>query len=109
MVDGVSGVDLLAVLLGPPPDTDFTQGPTWIPRPAPTPLQIFRDEWLRRLSEPVAALCETPCPFGSPSRCLGRFWENLTALGETLGSRGATGIGDAHQPTDRSATGATTG
>ncbi len=86
MVDGASGVDLLAVLLGPMPSADFTQGPTWIPRPAPTPLQIFRDEWMRRLSEPVAALWESPCPFGSPLSLLGTFWENLTALGETLGA-----------------------
>jgi WS/DGAT/MGAT family acyltransferase len=86
MVDGVSGVDLMAVLLNPVDSADFTPGPTWIPRPAPTPLQIFRDEWMRRLSEPVAALWEAPCPFGAPLDLLGRFWESLTALGETLGA-----------------------
>ncbi len=86
MVDGISGVDLLAVLLSPADGADFSEGPRWIPRPAPTPLQIFRDEWLRRLREPLELLWETPCPFRSPSSILGPMWEGLRALGETLGA-----------------------
>jgi WS/DGAT/MGAT family acyltransferase len=86
MVDGVSGVDLLAVLLNPHDGNDFTQGPTWIPRPAPTPLQIFRDEWLRRLREPLQLLWETPSPFGSPLQLASNLWENVRALGEALGA-----------------------
>jgi len=86
MVDGVSGVDLLAVLLNPTASADFTEGPTWIPRPAPTPLQIFRDEWLRRLREPLDLLWETPCPFRSPTRIVSNLWESVSALGETLGA-----------------------
>jgi WS/DGAT/MGAT family acyltransferase len=86
MVDGISGVDLLAVLLNPTASADFTEGPTWIPRPAPTPLQIFRDEWLRRLREPLDLLCETPCPFRSPTRIVSNLWESVSALGETLGA-----------------------
>ena len=85
MVDGVSGVDLLAVLLGPAPSAEFTEGPRWIPRPAPTPFQIFRDEWLRRFSEPLQVLRETPCPLTAPAEILAGFWEGLRALGETLG------------------------
>ena len=84
MVDGISGVDLLAVLLNPMPTAEFTSGPTWIPRPGPTPLQIFRDEMLRRLREPLALLWENPCPFRSPLAIAGRFWEGLSAVGETL-------------------------
>jgi WS/DGAT/MGAT family acyltransferase len=85
MVDGVSGVDLLAVLLNPHDGRDFTAGPRWIPRPAPTPLQIFRDEWLRRLSEPFEVLREMPCPFSAPAGILSSVWEGMSALGETLG------------------------
>jgi WS/DGAT/MGAT family acyltransferase len=86
MVDGISGVDLLAVLLSPAASADFTQGPTWIPRPAPTPLQIFRDEWLRRLREPLDLLWNTPCALRSPTRLLSNCWESVSALGETLGA-----------------------
>ncbi|MCC6847457.1 MAG: wax ester/triacylglycerol synthase family O-acyltransferase [Deltaproteobacteria bacterium] len=85
MVDGVSGVDLLAVLLNPAPSVEFSRGPRWIPRPAPTPFQIFRDEWLRRLREPLDLVRETPCAFAAPIRILGGVREALSALGETLG------------------------
>jgi WS/DGAT/MGAT family acyltransferase len=86
MVDGISGVDLLAVLLNPFPAADFTPGHRWIPRPGPTPLQIFRDEMLRRVREPLVLLWETPCPLRSPSSILAGLWEALGALGETLGA-----------------------
>jgi len=86
MVDGISGVDLLAVMLNPTASADFTEGPTWIPRPAPTPLQIFRDEWLRRLREPLELCWETPCSFRSPTRIVSNLWESVSALGETLGA-----------------------
>lgn len=85
MVDGISGVDLLAVLLTPAPSAEFTSGPRWIPRPAPTSFQIFRDEWVRRLRAPLELLRETPCPFGAPTRLLAGFWESISALAETLG------------------------
>ncbi len=86
MVDGVSGVDLLAVLLNPTENADFTPGPRWIPRPAPTPLQIFRDEWMRRVRQPLDALWETPCPFTSPFAIARGLWESVSAVGETLGA-----------------------
>src|SRR5262249_25070585 len=34
MIDGVSGADLMAVLLSPSPDGDPYDGPPWLPRPA---------------------------------------------------------------------------
>jgi diacylglycerol O-acyltransferase / wax synthase len=85
MVDGVSGVDLMAVLLNPSDGAAFTQGPRWIPRPAPTPLQIFRDEWMRRLSEPLEALWTNPCALAAPRAILSGLWESVSAIGETLG------------------------
>ncbi len=86
MVDGVSGVDLLAVLLNPTPSAAFTPGPTWIPRPAPTPLQIFRDEWLRRARAPLDILWDNPCPVRAPWRTVASLWESVSAVGETLGA-----------------------
>jgi WS/DGAT/MGAT family acyltransferase len=40
MVDGVSSVDLLNVLLQPAPSLEIKEAPTWIPRPAPTTLDL---------------------------------------------------------------------
>lgn len=52
MVDGVSGVDLLRVLLTPAPTNSVTAAPRWLPRPAPTATQLARDEALRVLHAP---------------------------------------------------------
>jgi diacylglycerol O-acyltransferase / wax synthase len=40
MVDGVSSVDLLNVLLQPAPSDEIKEAPDWIPRPAPTGLDL---------------------------------------------------------------------
>lgn len=41
MVDGVSSVDLLNVLLTPYPNESFEPGPTYVPRPAPSELDLL--------------------------------------------------------------------
>src|SRR6185295_15192567 len=48
MIDGVSGVDLMAVLLSIDPEAGLSNAPPWLPRPAPTPFELFRDEMVRR-------------------------------------------------------------
>ncbi len=58
MVDGVSSVDLLTVMLSPEPVESYEPAPRWIPRPAPTPLQLFSAEAQRRLKAPVEAVLD---------------------------------------------------
>ena len=53
VIDGVSGVDLLAVLMSMDPDGTIHDPPLWIPRPAPTPADLVRDEVIRRASLPL--------------------------------------------------------
>src|SRR5215475_11829379 len=55
MIDGVSGVDLLQILLSPDPQAQPEAPPTWIPRPVPSGLQLLRDEMARRLRLPFDA------------------------------------------------------
>jgi WS/DGAT/MGAT family acyltransferase len=55
VVDGVSGVDVLAVLLRTTPDEEFEPAPRWIPRPAPTGAQLAMAETVRRLKAPFEA------------------------------------------------------
>jgi len=86
MIDGISGVDLMAVLMSPSPDEAIPAAPTWLPRPAPSRFALLRDEWLRRFSEPLAALRETPCALTSPLTIASHTLENVRALMETLGS-----------------------
>jgi len=52
MIDGVSGVDLSAVLMRVEADDSFDAAPPWEPRPIPTPLELLQDELARRLEAP---------------------------------------------------------
>jgi diacylglycerol O-acyltransferase len=56
MIDGMSSVDLLAVLLTPSPTDNVEAGPRWLPRPAPGPWQLLAAEVGRRVRAPFAAL-----------------------------------------------------
>ena len=55
MIDGIGGVDLLKVLLTPSPSDDVGEPDEYIPRPAPTPGQLFADEAIRRFIAPIVA------------------------------------------------------
>lgn len=53
MVDGISGVDLLEILLSPSPETSIEEPPSFIPRGVPSPVELLRDEVLDRLAAPL--------------------------------------------------------
>ena len=59
MIDGISGVDLLATLMDPAVEADARRAeeegasPRWLPRPAPTPLGLLADEARRRAALPL--------------------------------------------------------
>ena len=55
MVDGVSGVDLLKILMSVSPEHPVPQSPAFIPRPCPSRLELLRDELLRRAWLPLEA------------------------------------------------------
>ena len=52
MVDGVSSVDLLNVLLQPKPSLEIKDAPDWIPRPAPTTIDLATEAVARMVSLP---------------------------------------------------------
>jgi diacylglycerol O-acyltransferase len=81
MVDGVSGVDLLEVLLDPSPDAPCEEAPLFIPRGVPRPLELLRDEVLDRVTAPLqvaARLVRDPAGVASD------VVESVKAIGETL-------------------------
>ncbi|CAG0954632.1 diacylglycerol O-acyltransferase [Myxococcaceae bacterium] len=53
MVDGVSGADLMTVLLTPEPTAKVEPPPAWIPRPAPSAVEYAMQEGLHRLGAPL--------------------------------------------------------
>jgi WS/DGAT/MGAT family acyltransferase len=54
MIDGISGVDLLSTLLTPEPTAAVGPVHRWVPRPAPSAVQLVRSEIGRRLGAPLA-------------------------------------------------------
>jgi WS/DGAT/MGAT family acyltransferase len=56
MLDGESGADLAQILMSPDPERRLPdEVPAYIPRPAPTPGELFTDEVLQRASLPLQA------------------------------------------------------
>jgi WS/DGAT/MGAT family acyltransferase len=56
MIDGSSGVDISQILQSLTPDREIHEAPPFIPRPAPTRVQLWRDSVGRRLGLPFQAL-----------------------------------------------------
>ena len=56
MIDGSSGVDLAQILLSIDPNSKPETAHPYIPRPAPSSLELLRDEVFRRVSMPLQAL-----------------------------------------------------
>jgi WS/DGAT/MGAT family acyltransferase len=81
MIDGVSGADLLSVLLSRGADTAVIDPPRWIPRPVPTPLTLLRDEAAVRLQAPWRLLTRAA---QHPARVLGEVREGIAAVSEAV-------------------------
>lgn len=56
MIDGMSGVDLLKILLSPFPEHQPAEPQRFIARRTPTPFELWRDEMFRRVRLPFDAL-----------------------------------------------------
>lgn len=53
MIDGVSGVDLLKILLSVTPENEEEGKTRFLPRRAPSPFELWRDEMMRRALLPL--------------------------------------------------------
>lgn len=54
MIDGISGGDVLALVLSATTETEFEAAGRWLPRRPPSRLQLLRDEIVERASSPLA-------------------------------------------------------
>jgi diacylglycerol O-acyltransferase / wax synthase len=80
IADGVSGVDLLSVLLSNAPDETIEEPPQWHPRPAPEPRDLLRDEWIRRLRAPLGAWSAVRALVAGGAQVRDRIAQGLTAV-----------------------------
>ncbi|MBY0279492.1 wax ester/triacylglycerol synthase family O-acyltransferase [Candidatus Binatia bacterium] len=81
MVDGVSGVDLLEVLLDVRPDAPREEAPLYIPRGVPSAYELLRDEILDRVTAPLQVLGRV---LRDPRGVVEDVVESVKALGETV-------------------------
>ena len=58
MIDGASGMALMQTLFSISPKLELREPPRYVPRPAPTALELQRDAWRRRLGLPGRLLSE---------------------------------------------------
>lgn len=56
MVDGMSGMDLMGVLYSESPDAEIREPDEYLPRPAPSDFELWRDDVQRRVSLPANAV-----------------------------------------------------
>jgi diacylglycerol O-acyltransferase / wax synthase len=86
MIDGMSGVDLLAVLLSPFASTEFEPPKMYVPRPAPTaPALAIAEAW-RGVAAPVGALFSLGSRIGDPATLVRDVIDGVEGLAETLAS-----------------------
>jgi len=85
MVDGVAGADLMAAMMGPDPHhvPSRTSG-RWVPRPAPSPLQLLSDETLRRAALPLDLARGAGTLVTDPRRAVRAVREAVGSVGEVL-------------------------
>jgi WS/DGAT/MGAT family acyltransferase len=56
MIDGQSGAELVQVMMSLTPDQELPQALPYMPRPAPSDIELWLDQWGRRLSIPADVL-----------------------------------------------------
>ncbi|HKJ25873.1 MAG TPA: wax ester/triacylglycerol synthase family O-acyltransferase [Myxococcota bacterium] len=76
MIDGVSGVDLLRILMSPTPDQEISEPPIFVPRPQPSGTELLADELVRRVTLPFKTIGD-----------LGSFLSEARDLRRDLASR----------------------
>jgi WS/DGAT/MGAT family acyltransferase len=84
MVDGISGLDLLAGMMSPDPDATVEEAPLWLPRPGPSWGRLLREELLHRASSPFSALRSARQAVMRPRELLLDVKEVLLGFGEVL-------------------------
>jgi len=85
MIDGVSGVDLMNVLMSPSQDAEIFEPAPFVPRPAPSPFELLRDEILRRARLPFEAVRDVRLLLREAEDARRELSVRARAIRETLG------------------------
>jgi WS/DGAT/MGAT family acyltransferase len=85
MADGVSGIDLLTVLLSPEPGVRPGDAQPYAPRPAPGGFALWRDEVRMRLTRPLIAARQLGALASSAAGGSESLASRIGSLGELIG------------------------
>jgi len=86
MIDGVSGVDLIAALLRPAPAADVTSPPDWQPRPVPSGASLLVGSAWRRALAPWRLVGRAAAAVRDPGAALRSFGEGASDVAAILGA-----------------------
>ena len=87
MVDGISGVDLMKVLMSPTPEAPVPEeAPRFVPRPTPSAVELIRHELERFVRLPFAALRDVRGFVREAEDARQEVLVRLRAAAETLGA-----------------------
>ncbi|MEI7890168.1 MAG: wax ester/triacylglycerol synthase family O-acyltransferase [Actinomycetes bacterium] len=82
LVDGISGVDLTAVLFDVTPEGEpAQQTPAWSPSPVPSQAELLANALLERATVPAEFGRATNAALRAPRRAISRMAERVSALG----------------------------
>ena len=98
LVDGISGTDIMSVLLDPSPDPPDVERDTWRPEPAPSPDQLMVEALRERFTSPAEVIRSLQSAAGDPAKLSGRVFDSVRALGEWLGSGFAAPASSLNRP-----------
>ena len=85
MIDGSSGVDIAQIMMSLTPDREIPEVPRYIPRPAPSNIELLRDELARRAMLPVQAVRDFREFAAEADNLREEVTTRLRVLGEMLG------------------------
>ncbi|HKC52358.1 MAG TPA: wax ester/triacylglycerol synthase family O-acyltransferase [Myxococcota bacterium] len=85
MIDGISGVDIMRVLMSPEPDAELPEEPSWVPRPAPSWFELLRHELMRRAWLPFEVARGAVSVMRAAEDVRFELMTRIRAISETLG------------------------
>ncbi len=85
LVDGISGADVMSVILDLTPEPEQLEPDNWIPEPEPTPDQLLAEALRERLTSPAEVIRTAQSTAMDPRRLPNRFVEAARAIGAFVG------------------------
>ena len=98
LIDGVSGADLMSVMMDLGPEPEMVEKETWRPDPEPTPDALMVEALKERLTSPAEAIRTLQSAASDPAKLPNRLMEAAKALGSFVGGSFSAPTSSLNQP-----------